>query len=138
MDIKGISPCMVDIINGSSVSMVCSGEPSIEDAKLLIYQHVYLSKDMSRIRIACYHVPTLKEYMIAKYKEIVFRLPSREQSHFWCGEIHFERLHGWNHLHNIKIISNHQCDSVHLNLKLSNHCHLNYMDCQFLGRLKKV
>ncbi len=104
----GITPCLVNIFNHTAVSMACSSKPSLDEVRKYIYQHICRPQDEVKIRINCHALD-----MSITFYDHVDRIPTR----CWCGEVHFDTMHGWAKLSNLRIINKPKCDSQHISMR---------------------
>ncbi len=93
---KHIMPCLVDIINNTAVSMTCNSEPSLEEVKKIIYQHVCRPQDVKAIRVYCKLSITAMENQ-------------KQEDGCYCGQVHFQKLNVWFKFFNLRIYSTPKC-----------------------------
>ncbi len=113
--VNGITPCLVNILNDTTVSMTCSSKPSMEEVRGYIYLHVCRPQDIIAIKVACYYIFTVHDYV---HNLPVFQdIENKDEHHCWCGEISFERVNVWSKFSNIEIYSRPRCDMTQVKLQ---------------------
>ncbi len=104
-----ITPCLVDILNDTAVSMTCSSQPSMEEVWRIIYQHVCHPQDIRAIRVNCYPFGHLTD--TKGCNKII-----NTTDDCWCGEAHFESLNGLSKFSNIHIFRKPKCHKTQIKL----------------------
>ncbi len=110
---KYVTPCLVNILNDTAVSMACSTEPSMEEARMLIYQHMCRPQHIRAIKVGCNPVNKRQENL--KHMYDIFT--KKEDHDCWHAEVHFEQQNGWSTFSNIRVFSNPMCDMTKVKLQ---------------------
>ncbi len=96
-------PCLVDIINNTAVSMTCNSEPSLEEVKKIIYQHVCCPQDVKAMRVYCkLSIPAMEN--------------QKQEDGCYCGQVHFQKLNVWFKFFNLRIYSTPKCGMIPVEL----------------------
>ncbi len=109
----GVTPCLVNILNDTAVSMACSSMPSTEEIRSYIYMHMCRPQDIKAVKIACYRPIDLKGNILQYLK----RVKEGDVNECWCGQVRFEQINGSSQFFNINIFSKITCDTIQVRLQ---------------------